>query len=146
MDDLIAAGAKALIERSWEEAGRWRDLIPLAPDYDTYGALAKAGRLATLGLRDSGALRGYGAYLIGPHPMYATTVHALCQTLYVEPGPARRMVAAMVAEAERMAAVRASPGTARVVYYVPVQSRFNLLLDRLGYARTEIVREKLVGE
>lgn len=143
--DMLRDGAFENMERQWAESGRHREAIPMRPDWPMWQAVEDAGRLKLCAARKDGALVGHAAFIVGPHLMYGETPHALNDSIYLRPEAGRGHALRMVLWCERELRAMAQPKAIRIIYSVPKNSPFNAVLERLGYAHVENVREKVLA-
>jgi hypothetical protein len=120
---------KPLIEKHWEEIAHFKD-IPLDPDYDSYGAGERLGKLRIFTVRlESGELIGYAVFYIGSLH-YQSTKTASQDILFVLPEHRGLTGYRFIEYCDNQ--LRAE-GTQVVYQHVKVAHDFGPLLRRIGY-------------
>ena len=71
-----------LLPEHKEELAIHKD-VPLAPDYEAYARVARAGMLFIYTVRVDGALVGYAAYFVRTHMHYQTAAYAVCDVVLI---------------------------------------------------------------
>ena len=120
---------KPLLALHWEEIAHYQD-IPLDPDYDSYLALDKTGRIRVYTVRKEGVLIGYSVFFLG-NLHYRSTKIASQDILFVLPeyrggGVGFRFIRYCDTQLE-------SEGVTVVYHHVKVKHDFGRLLVHLGY-------------
>ena len=140
---LLRDGMADCTVEQWHESGRDHADVPLAVDWARYQAAEDAGILRILAARRNGELAGWNAVYIAPHSMYATTLHAMNDSIYVK--PSQRGIGLMLVLALERKLAGCYPGRViRVVYCAQHGDRWKEALNRLGYATVETVQSKLL--
>jgi GNAT superfamily N-acetyltransferase len=135
---------KPLLELHYQEIASFKEHIPLDPDYARYEELDAAGRLLIITARRDGALVGYSIFFLTNHVHYASTLVALNDIVFLH--PAERSGGAGVRlfkESERIVRER---GARMISWHIKPCNDFSPLLERLGYARHEIIMAKILED
>lgn len=122
LDKLLADGFEDLLVSHWQEVALDQETIPLAPDWQRYFALEKAGAFKAMAMYRSSFLVGYSCFFIHPHNHYRHTLHAINDIIYVDHG-SRGLGFRLVREAERKLK---DLGVVKVIYHV----KLDILLTR----------------
>jgi GNAT superfamily N-acetyltransferase len=134
---------QALLEFHWREIALHQDVIPLAPDKESYEDLERHGQLQLVTMRDDeGKLWGYHVSIIRPHLHYRTSLTAFTDVFYIHPDYRKGTSAAKLFKfAEAQLAAR---GVQRM--YATSKLAFDLrpLFVFLGWTEIERVFVKLV--
>lgn len=134
--------AAPLFERHWQEVGRNRERIVLAPDWQRIVAMDMAGAIAGYTVRQAGVLVGYCGFLLGTGLHYRNNRFAFCDVIYVAPECRGSTGVRLVRFCEK--SLRAKR-VDKVSYHIKDSTpRMVQLLERMGYERTEINLEKVL--
>lgn len=140
----LAKECEPLLRQHYEEIAWRKDLIGLAPDYATYEALEKMGRLRCYMARRDGIIVGYAVYFVKPHLHYLNTLVASNDVLYVE----RSSRGAILGK--RLLAFAEERLRAEGVHYIGLHIKdcmdWSPLARKLGYERVEVQYQKWIGE
>ena len=85
--DDVRTDIQALLEMHWAEIAVWQD-IPLAPSWESYYALEKAGNAVVYTVRDdqnANKLVGYAVFFMRHHMHYKNHKWALNDIIWVHP-------------------------------------------------------------
>jgi len=69
----------------WEEVALNKDVIKLAPDFETYDSYARSGMLHIVVARKEGAVVGYHFSVVRPHLHYRDSLSAFTDIYYIAP-------------------------------------------------------------
>lgn len=131
-----------LFTKHWIEIETDHELIPLAPNWDKYIGMEKAGVLHVMAVRDEEKLVGYAFLAVLPHLHYCTTVMGWSDILYLLPSYRRGFNGIkLLTETEKMAG---ELGAKRLYIIAKVNRTFGRVLKRLGYVCVEEVHSKLI--
>lgn len=83
-----------LLELHYQEIAWNIEKIKLDVDVEKYNQLEEAGILFCFSVRDSGRLVGYAAFLVHPHPHYASTVFASNDVVFLNKSHRGRQIGA----------------------------------------------------
>jgi len=83
--ELITPELAKLYPEHYKEVAESKEEIPLAPDYDQYNAMAKAGQLIVVTVRDGEKLIGYFKVAVKPHLHYRNSLTAYTDIYYLMP-------------------------------------------------------------
>jgi|TARA_R100000656_G_scaffold95374_1_gene69230 hypothetical protein len=72
-----------LFPEHWKKLALDREIIPLDPNYEVYGALEERGELLLIALRDAGKLVGYWSAHVGAGLHYQSTLTATMDMWFV---------------------------------------------------------------
>ena len=76
---------KALLAAHYAEAIERRKRPELNVDWDWYRSVESVGMLAIVAMRDGGAMVGYAAFMVGPHPHCRQHRVATNDVFYIKP-------------------------------------------------------------
>ena len=144
LSDLLASGLAGHTQKQWLESGTDHLQVPIDVDWDHYRTLESSGVLKLLAARKDGHLIGYAVFFLVPHMMYRTTMHVMCDSIYVAPAH-RGIGVALVRTAEKFVRQLAGKQHIRIIYSTPICGSFPKVLERLGYPARESVHVKVVG-
>jgi GNAT superfamily N-acetyltransferase len=143
----VIAEIRPLLERHYEEIAAYKQ-FPLQPDWATYIALDRQGKLLIVTARQKdmrdplGTLIGYAIFLVVHHLHYTTQKLAVNDLLFLDK-PYRRgstgiklITAAEAALAER--------GVDKVQWHVKPAHDWGKLLERRGYVPDETIWAKIL--
>lgn len=130
-----------LCKLHWEEIALDKD-IPLAPDWDTYQALAGAGSLRAFTVRDKdGALVGYAIFIINRALHYRDSVQAIQDVIFLHPDH-RRGRAGMHLIAMSEDHLRAEGVQVLSHHVKQAHPALGRVLERMGYGVSDILYKK----
>ena len=135
-----------MIREHWNHIALFRDEIPLAPDWDKYAAMEKAGVFHPLLAWKDKLPVGYIWLLVGPGLHYKETLTAVVDVFWLAPS-ARRGLAAGPAYRKLIRGAEAyaqSLGARRFTVNYKVDHNLASLFFHLGYAASDIVVTKLL--
>jgi GNAT superfamily N-acetyltransferase len=141
IDRLIFAGLEDLAVAHWEEAEDDKTAVPLALDFKRVRDFERAGQHKIAALRSGTRLVGYAAWTVITAMFHASTVHAFCTAIYVEP-ESRGLGSYMLlpwCEAHLPAF------GVRKIYVAAKTERQRDLLAKSGYVLSETVHSKILG-
>ncbi len=136
----VAGEVDVLLHRHWMELCQHRDRKVLAPRWDQYAAMERAGLLFTVTARDAGKLIGYSCFFVMPHMHYEAYTVATNDVLFLdEPyrgGPTGvRMIKRSEQEAKAM-------GADHIVWRAKLGTTLASILPRLGNTPEEVAMGK----
>ena len=99
--------APALLAAQWEETATEKVFMDLDPDWRTYEAMERTGRLLTLGVFDGSDLVGYSLGIVMPHPNCVSKVHYSNAQFYVLPSHRRSGIGRFLYNTTRQRAMTA---------------------------------------
>jgi GNAT superfamily N-acetyltransferase len=135
---------RPLLEQHYQEIASFKEAIPLDPDYDRYQDLELAGALVIIAARREGRLVGYSIFFLAPHPHYKSTIFAGNDIVFLRPEErSGGLGVRLIRESERI--VR-ELGAKQISWHIKPVNDFSPLLERLGYARHEIIMAKLLED
>lgn len=135
--------AQPLLEKHWDELALHKDCIPFSPNYSRYAALDASGRFLIVTGRNDGALVAYAAFRADLADHYSTTLWAEDDLIWVMPEYRRADIGSgLITRAEKELRDRGA-------VIVQIKSKIAhpalaMLLDGMGYERTEIVHTKML--
>lgn len=133
---------KPLLPLHWEEIALDKTTVPLDPDWDEYDSLAAKGRLHLLTVRNDGELVGYYVGIVRPHLHYKSTLMAFNDVMYIKPAYRQGMVGVKIfKEIERTLKER---GVEKMFMNTKEHHNFGVILERLGYRKTETIYTKVI--
>lgn len=146
--EAVDAGLPAMVKRHWDEVGVHKEDVPVDVDWAGYADLEDRGILRLMTAWRGDVLVGYASFLVMPHLHYKSTLHALNDAVFVEPGH-RGVGVQMIAKAEEALALVAAPGCVRITYHVKHhveadRGTFATVFARRGYQPFETVYDKVV--
>ncbi len=83
LDRLLADGLEDLSFEHWEEAGTFRESVPLAVDWQRRREMERIATFRVMGARIEGELVGYCSWFILPHSQYRMTLTAFNDTIFL---------------------------------------------------------------
>lgn len=131
--------AKPLIGRHWEEVDAFKTSAA-AVDEDAYAQADAVGMFRCFTARDNGRLVGYASFFVRPSPHCKTSVHALHDTLYMDP-EYRKGFAGIRFMRYCEDALR-EEGVQLVYQHVTEENDYRPILERQGYKLVEYVYAK----
>ena len=135
---------RGLLALHWAEIAQNRDKIKLAVDEDAYERMQVAGLLHIVTARVDGRLIGYCVHFVNRHLHYKNDLMAGCDIYFIHPDHRRgRIGLQLFAEVERTLKAR---GVKKIIFIVNCAHDHRAIFHRLGYADTEMVLTKYVGD
>lgn len=133
---------RGLLARHWSEltAQRYRQVLPLDPDWRAYYELEERGHLLVLVAEVEGELAGYSVNIVTRHPHSAGSLVATNDLLFIDK-PYRRGGLGLHLIEETEAAARERGCSLLMIHNQP-GSRLHELLDHRGYGIFEIVQAR----
>ena len=133
---------KPLIIDHWQEIALDKETVKLDPDWDEYDRLAEAGQLHLLTARENGVLVGYYVGIVKPHLHYKNSLMAFNDVLYIKPTHRQGMTGVrLFKEIERTLKER---GVEKMFMNTKEHHNFGVILERLGYRKTETIYTKVI--
>jgi hypothetical protein len=134
-----------LFERHYQEIARDKDVIPLAPDWDSYYAMDLQGTLHILTARWRGKLVGYIFNIVGWHQHYVTTRYAHTEMFWLHRDFRKGWLPVRFLS-ENLAGLKAREvKITTICFKLHFQdARVGKLLQRLGYKATDITMRKVL--
>ena len=121
----------------WEEVALDRERIKLAPNYEEYAAIARAGLLHLTTARHDNELVGYVVAVIKPHLHYRDDLYGYWDLYYLAPAHRRwTNGAAMFREAVR---AMNEKGVVKHIAGTKRSKDMSAMFKRLGWRETEVV-------
>ena len=131
---------RPLIERHFAEIEPHLTRFTLSRDFGKYLSLEQSGMLAMVTARDSGALIGYGVFMVMPHPRFQDCLFAMNDALYLVPEQRRGWTGIrLISFAEQWLQ---HIGVVRLMITVTARYDFSRILKRNGFEETERNFEK----
>jgi len=134
----------AILAEHYDELTRDKDVVKLAPNWEGYESLERAGKLYTISAWDDGELVGYSVFLYGTSLHYRETMFAVNDVLFLR---ASHRVGStglrLIRECEKQLAVL---GVKKIIWRVKYGTTMEKLLPRMGYESEEHTFTKLLGE
>lgn len=125
-----------LLLAHWEEIAQYPD-IPLNVDFDHYKRAEAYGQLRIFTARRERELAGYAIYLLAPAPHYSKSLQAKQDVIYLKPEYRKGGVGWKLI---KFADEYLKLDQVQVVYqHVKPSHDFGPLLERIGYARSEMI-------
>jgi hypothetical protein len=135
---------KNLFSAHWEKLALDKEVAPLDPNYEVYGALEKAGALLFIALRNNKKLIGYWVATITPGLHYKTCVTALMDIWNIVPEYENGVAALILMRAvEREYKDR---GVNRAFAGEKTHKPCGRLYEAFGYQPVETQYSKLIGQ
>ena len=139
--DLIDE-VEPLLELHYQELCLNKEFVKLDPRWDKYAALEIAGSFVIYTAREDGKLVGYSAFFISPHPHYAGLTVAVNDVLFVHPDQRGSVGIRLIKFSEQELTLRL--GHFKLTWRAKYTNNLAAILERLGYAREEVVMAKLI--
>ena len=141
--DGLVEEIKPLIQLHYDEIALNKEHVPLDPDWDTYAALAAAGRLLIVTARnEQNELIGYTVFFINNHIHYKSTKVANNDLLYLHPDYRRgRLGLRLIKDSETACGHR---GVDKIMWHIKFAQDFRSILYRLGYADEDAIVGKII--
>lgn len=140
----MLAELKPLLEKNFEESGKWAEDANFDPDYESYLEMDKSGRLKVFTIRNGGRLVGYAVYFLLPHRHSKRLRLAVNDMIYLLPeyrnGFVIRRCLGVIEK------IMYSLGAKVLCYEVPDGNSFKRVLNRLGYRDLETTCVKRLGD
>lgn len=128
--------ADALLQAHYEELCLHRDRKALAPRWDQYTAIERAGNLLVVAARQDGALVGYACFFVAPHMHYSAYTVAVNDVIYVDKSArgtiGLRLIKACIREAK-------AAGANHIAWRAKLGTPLIEILKKLGCLEEEIV-------
>lgn len=136
----LAVEVMPLLELHYHEIASFKD-IPLAPDFTAYKQREADGLLRVYTAREDGKLIGYACFFFARNLHYSTSVQAVQDVLYIDPGQrGRGFGPEFLAFCD---AALAADGAEVVFHHVKeAHPALGILLSRMGYGATERIWAK----
>lgn len=138
--DQVRPELPPLFEAHWQEVGRHRESLALAPNWPAYEQIEGAGLLRIVAAREAGALVGYVFFVLSPSLHYAPHSFAVADLVYLDPAH-RRGLAGLRLLRFALELARAD-GAALVTFNCKLSKDFGILLARLGFEPAETLYTK----
>lgn len=137
-----------LWQRHWKEIAIDRDTIPLEPDFDSYYRLDNDRLLHILTARThDGELVGYSFNIVGPHLHYQSTRTGHTDMFWLAPEHRRGLCGYKLLKYTMAGLKRRGVKLHTINFKLGFQDgRVGRLLKRLGYAPSDIIMRKLIGD
>lgn len=133
-----------ILVKHWHEIALGHDKVPLDIGRDKYQAMCDAGVLHIVTARDDGVLVGYHIAIISGHLHYIGTLHAITDVYFVLPEYRKGFTGIRLFKFVEV--VMRSLGVKKLVTGTKLHLDIGRVLQRLGYAATETVYTKYIGE
>ena len=137
-----AKDAPSMLAQHHEEVEDQR--LPLVPDYNLFMSLEQQQMLHVFTARDDGKLVGYNVYTTTPTLHHQTTKVAVCDSIYVLPSYRGTWVGVKLIKFAET--VLKDKGVSVVMMNAKSKHDFGSMLNRLGYAQTEVQYTKHLGD
>jgi len=136
--------AKPLLDRHWELIALRKDKIKLAPDFEKYRELDRAGSLKIATIRVEGRLVGYWVAFLSHHPHYKNDLMALTDIFFLLPEYRSgllgyRFLEYVEQEMKNLGVVQIMAGT-------KLHYDLSRLFERLGWTATDMMYAKYIGD
>ena len=116
--------------------------FPFDPDWDMYKAMASAGMLRTITVRNDSELIGYIAFFIQPHPHYKSCKTAYEDVYYIKKEYRKGRIGIKLFQYAEMALKRI--GVNRIIVHTKIHLDNSRLLEYLGYRFTDKLFTKVL--
>jgi GNAT superfamily N-acetyltransferase len=116
--------------------------FPLAPDYEAFSHLEKAGILYCITVRADGVLIGYAVFIVQPHLHYRTCLTAFEDVYFLKKEYRKGRVGIRLFQYAE--SVLKQFGVNRIVVGTKIHSDNSRLLEYLGYHQTDKLFTKLL--
>lgn len=136
---------KPLIQAHWEEVSWYKDLIPLAPDWDQYYRMEDSGFLHIVTARDDGVLVGYYSSVITQGLHYMRTRFAMNDALFVHPDYRGGSTAYKMFK-YAFKVLKEEEGVDCISIHMKTDFPFDKLCESLGMQRQEYLYSIYVGD
>ena len=136
---------KPLYVDHWKELGTNRDKVPLAPQYDNYLTLDRAGSILLATLRDDGNLVGYFVGFVSAGMHYETSLGLVMDIFWIKPEARNKDFGAVKLfrcaekEARRL-------GVERMMFGSKAKQDAGRLFEYLGMEKADVYYTKWIGE
>ncbi len=142
-DDIIEE-MKPLFVEHYHEVAMYQDKIDLNPDYVAYKAMADAGVIHFLTVRDEGKMIGYTVTLLHAHPHYKDHDMAVNDILYVHPDYRHGEVAPTLLS--KLEQIMKQNGVSVMTFHMKTHKPFETLMSFLAYDKAEALFMKYIKE
>jgi hypothetical protein len=130
------------IEAHHDEAGQFKDAVPLDMDWDGMFYYESRGMLLSFAVRLEGAMIGYCVFLLTPTLHAKSTMHAICDGIYLRPEYRQGLVGLKFID---YCEAYAKQCGAKVVHLVmKVNPRLTRVLERTGHRIFEVTYMKVL--
>ena len=144
----ISAELPPLFIRHWREVASYQKELPLDPHWERYFECSMLNILHPLTVRSNGVLVGYVFVLVYPHLHHQTALYAAVDGIWLDPAYRAGWTGIkMIQEVEkgmRRLGVKMLRFTSQIKFETE-RGTFGKVLERLGYAATEVAHDKFIG-
>ena len=138
--DDIYEDCQPLIEQHWKEIALNQNKIKLNPNWDAYRALEGIGAFRIFTARNEGKLVGYFAVFVEPNLHYQDHLFARNDVLFLHEDYRRGFCGVrLIRFAEKCLK---ADGVSVLLLGATVRRDFSVLLERLGFVKTETLYTK----
>jgi len=130
-----------LLSEHYDELCVTKD-FPLAPDYEAYDRLEKAGILCCVTVRSDDILVGYAIFIVQPHLHYRTCLTAFEDIYFLK--KEYRLGRVGIRLFQYAEGVLKQFGVNRIIMHTKIHSDNSSLFEYLGYQQTDKVFTKLL--
>lgn len=142
--DDVYTECQSLIDEHWQEIALHKDKIKLNPNWDAYRQLEGIGALRIFTARADGALVGYFAVLVDLNLHYQDHIFAKNDVLFLRKEHRKGMCGVkLIKFAEKCLK---DDGVSVLAINTKLHRDFTPVLERLGFAATETVHTKFIGD
>lgn len=133
-----------LLYEHWEEIAMYKDKVELAPDWVRYQAMADAGNLHIVTVRDNGILVGYFITLIVKGLHYKYTTYGMNDIVLIKPEYRNSGVGKKLFET--VEASLKEKGVNVMTIHMKTYAPFDSLCESLGFDYAERLYTKYIGD
>lgn len=130
----------------WEELGKFKDRMPLQPQYNEYINRNEAGGLVLVTARIDGQVKGYYTVQIAPGFHYASTLTATMDLCYIHPEVRNRGLALPLFRAVENELLRRGVKLWYSGYKHHNQLGMPALLNLLGFQMSDVYCSRWIGD
>lgn len=135
-----------LLNLHYEELTLNKDKVKLAPMWERYADLERAGNFVVFTVRNEGSLVGYSAFFVNKHMHYGALTLAINDVLFLHPEcRTGRTGLKLIRMCERyFESIKQPGGEVKIAWHAKFDTNLHKLLQLMNYKAEEIVFGKIL--